>query len=140
MTLHDPLPPNHHNCCTCRPIFRRLSYLCNSQCHMHCSHVHLNSGNVLKTVLNKDVETIQSTKRKSHGVPRLFSLIAATVMTLGVYMSRSFIYRELFFRRPNDKRVARSLCQLLVITHWHLSQTNTDNLSTWLQYCRAGPL
>jgi len=66
------------------------------------SHVHFKSGSVLKTVLDKDVETTVH-KRKWY-VVRPFN--SSNCDDLGC-MSRSFIDCKFFY---TDKRVSRSLC------------------------------
>ena len=52
------------------------------------SHVHFKSVSVLKTVLDKDVET---TVHKQEVIMPYGHLIAATVMTMGVCQSHSSI-------------------------------------------------
>ena len=53
------------------------------------SHVHFKSGSVLKTVLDEDVETTVH-KQEVSDMPYVH-LIAATVMTLGLYQGHSSI-------------------------------------------------
>jgi len=68
------------------------------------SHVHYKSGSVLKTVLDKDVET----NSPQTGSDMSYShIIATTVMSLGVCEGHGC---KLVFYTLTDKRVVQSLC------------------------------
>jgi len=85
------------------------------------SHVHFKSGSVLKTVLDKEVET---TVHKQSDMP-YGDLIAATTMTLGVCQVDFSSIASFLSILTSDKHVSQSLC------HSRASRLSTSQEIGW---------